>query len=97
MAELRSLGSPCVGEVRGRGLMIGIEIVEPHAAPDALGARPAAPALASAVRAECLARGLIVELGGRHDTVVRLLPPLTITDAQATSVLDRLGEALAAV
>lgn len=59
--------------------------------------RPASPGLAVAVQRECLRRGLIVELGGRHASVVRLLPPLTITDEQATAVLDRLADAVAAV
>ncbi|MFB9402446.1 diaminobutyrate--2-oxoglutarate transaminase family protein [Streptomyces echinatus] len=58
---------------------------------------PAAPGLATAVQRECLQRGLIVELGGRHASVVRLLPPLTISDEQATAVLDRLADAVAAV
>ncbi|MEW2622316.1 diaminobutyrate--2-oxoglutarate transaminase family protein [Streptomyces sp. NPDC048106] len=142
----------CVGEVRGRGLMIGVELVEPegdgaagglvggavgggssafgpdadraggepaahdvHAAPSgaesaahAFGAvpsraeparapRPAAPGLAAAVQRECLRRGLIVELGGRHSSVVRLLPPLTISDEQTAAVLDRLTDAVGAV
>ncbi|MGW7433617.1 diaminobutyrate--2-oxoglutarate transaminase family protein [Streptomyces sp. NPDC054861] len=98
---------PCVGDVRGRGLMIGIELVDPYAdatarpaaedgpAPDVL-TPPAAPALAAAVQRECLDRGLIVELGGRHAGVVRLLPPLTLTDEQAEAVLDRFADALAA-
>ncbi|GCD99813.1 aminotransferase [Embleya hyalina] len=89
-------GRPAIGEVRGRGLMLGVEIVEPDAAPDTIGARPAAPGLALAVRREALARGLIVELGGRHDSVVRLLPPLTMTEVQADAVLERLAEAIEA-
>ncbi|WHT17492.1 diaminobutyrate--2-oxoglutarate transaminase family protein [Crossiella sp. CA-258035] len=99
LAELRVLqgNSSCIGEVRGRGLMLGLEIVNPDATPDALGARPAAPELAAAIRTECLHRGLLLELGGRGDSVVRLLPPLTITDQEATSVLNRLGEAVTAV
>jgi diaminobutyrate-2-oxoglutarate transaminase len=98
LAGLESIasGRACVGDVRGRGLMLGLELVDQDATPDALGARPAAPWLAAQVRSECLHRGLIVELGGRHDAVVRLLPPLTITDAEVASVLDRLGEALEA-
>jgi diaminobutyrate-2-oxoglutarate transaminase len=97
LTQLRSLQSDhaCIGDVRGRGLMLGIELVEPHAAPDAAGSRPAAPSLAVRVRSECLDRGLIVELGGRHDSVVRLLPPLVITDEQAETVLQRLAEAIA--
>lgn len=86
----------CVGDVRGRGLMLGVELVGADAEPDAGGARPAAPELASAVQQECLARGLIVELGGRHGAVVRLLPPLTISDEQADAILDRLADAIAA-
>ncbi|MGW1286260.1 diaminobutyrate--2-oxoglutarate transaminase family protein [Streptomyces sp. NPDC002586] len=101
----------CVGEVRGRGLMIGVELVdpeEPRAEPadhpiassglePTRTPHPAAPELAAAVQRECLQRGLIVELGGRHSAVVRLLPPLTISDEQAAAVLDRLVDAVAAV
>ncbi|MBC2906078.1 diaminobutyrate--2-oxoglutarate transaminase family protein [Streptomyces cupreus] len=112
LAELRaSVGQfACVGDVRGRGLMIGVEVVDPTegptpkqhpepsqdpARPDAArDPRPPAPELAAAVQRECLKRGLIVELGGRHNSVVRLLPPLTISDEQATAVLDRLTDAV---
>ncbi|MFD7921487.1 diaminobutyrate--2-oxoglutarate transaminase family protein [Streptomyces sp. NPDC059740] len=85
----------CVGDVRGRGLMIGVEIVDPEAA-DTTGAPPPAPELALAVQQACLQRGLIVELGGPHHSVVRLLPPLTLTDEQADAVLDRLADAVEA-
>ncbi|MFI7686655.1 diaminobutyrate--2-oxoglutarate transaminase family protein [Streptomyces griseoaurantiacus] len=106
LGQLRELEGAygCVGEVRGRGLMIGVELVEAEGEPldGAAGAapggpRPTAPDLAAAVQRECLRRGLIVELGGRDASVVRLLPPLTITDEQASAVLDRLADAVAAV
>ncbi|MFB8033439.1 diaminobutyrate--2-oxoglutarate transaminase family protein [Streptomyces sp. NPDC056004] len=99
LARLQALATdhPTIGDVRGRGLMIGIELVDPEAAaPGESPEPPPAPALAAAVQQECLRRGLIVELGGRHSTVVRLLPPLTLTDEQATAVVDRLADALAA-
>jgi diaminobutyrate-2-oxoglutarate transaminase len=98
LARLRGLAAhhACMGDVRGRGLMIGVELVDPTAEPDDHGALPAAPRLADAVRREALDRGLIVELGGRHGSVVRLLPPLTITDEQVEAVLDRLAESIAA-
>ncbi|GLF99679.1 diaminobutyrate--2-oxoglutarate transaminase family protein [Streptomyces yaizuensis] len=98
-ASLRELAAahPSVGDVRGRGLMIGVELVDPEAtAHDDTRRPPPAPALAAAVRRECLDRGLIIELGGRHSAVVRLLPPLTLTDEQAVAVLDRFADALAA-
>ncbi|MGA5133975.1 aminotransferase class III-fold pyridoxal phosphate-dependent enzyme [Streptomyces olivoreticuli] len=82
LRRLRAPAHACVGEVRGLGLLIGIECT---------------PGPAAAVQRECLRRGLIVELGGPHSSVVRLLPPLTITDEQTEAVLDRLADALAAV
>jgi diaminobutyrate-2-oxoglutarate transaminase len=97
LQRLRELAAhqACIGDVRGKGLMIGVELVDAEAEGDADGSgRPAAPGLASAVQQECLRRGLIVELGGRHSSVVRLLPPLTITDEQAEAVLDRLSDAI---
>ncbi|MET9855503.1 diaminobutyrate--2-oxoglutarate transaminase family protein [Streptomyces sp. NPDC006450] len=91
LAALRGLipAHPCVADVRGRGLMIGVELADPDTG-------EASPDLAVAVRQACLDRGLIVELGGRHSSVVRLLPPLTLTDEQASAVLDRLADAISA-
>ncbi|MFI6703855.1 diaminobutyrate--2-oxoglutarate transaminase family protein [Streptomyces sp. NPDC050509] len=88
---------PAIGDVRGRGLMIGVELVDPEGPSDPCGARPVDAELAVRVRAACLDRGLIVELGGRFDATVRLLPPLVITDEQAESVVDRLADAIATV
>jgi diaminobutyrate-2-oxoglutarate transaminase len=98
LSRLRGLAAhhTCIGDVRGRGLMIGVELVDTDAEPDDYGALPAAPRLAARVQQEALRRGLIVELGGRHASVVRLLPPLTITDEQAEAVLDRLADAIEA-
>ncbi|MFE4453709.1 diaminobutyrate--2-oxoglutarate transaminase family protein [Streptomyces sp. NPDC056796] len=100
LTGLRSLSAehPSAGDVRGRGLMLGIELVDPEAEPRTGdgSAPPPDPALAAAVQQECLRRGLIVELGGRHGAVVRLLPPLTLSDEQATAVVDRLADALGA-
>ncbi|MFE7174423.1 aminotransferase class III-fold pyridoxal phosphate-dependent enzyme [Streptomyces sp. NPDC057616] len=98
----------CVREVRGRGLMIGVEFVDSAdragsavaEAGEGRAARRAVAAcdgLAAAVQRECLCRGLIVDLGGPHANVVRLLPPLTISDEQATAVLDRLADAVQSV
>ncbi|MGW2014137.1 diaminobutyrate--2-oxoglutarate transaminase family protein [Streptomyces sp. NPDC001927] len=98
LARLQGLAAvhPCIGDVRGRGLMIGVELVDPESADADADVPPVDSALAVAVQQECLHRGLIVELGGRHSGVVRLLPPLTLTDEQAEAVLDRFADALAA-
>jgi diaminobutyrate-2-oxoglutarate transaminase len=96
LGQLQGLAAshPRIGDVRGRGLMIGVELVDPDAAASDAVVPPPAPSFAAAVRQECLNRGLIVELGGRHAGVVRLLPPLTLTDEQAVAVLDRFADAL---
>lgn len=87
---------PAIGDVRGLGLMLGIELVDPDGAVDALGARAAVPGLARKVRAAALERGLAVELGGRRGAVLRLMPPLTITDAEADELVAILLDAIVA-
>ncbi|WP_156725710.1 aspartate aminotransferase family protein [Streptomyces apocyni] len=94
MGRLTELRERCawVSDVRGRGLMLGIELADPET-----GTRGSA--LARAVQAEALAEGLILELGGRDDCVVRLLPPLILTEAEAdfaADVLDRVFDRLTA-
>lgn len=87
---------PQLGDVRGRGLMLGVEIVDPTGVPDTLGHPPYHPALASAIQRECLKRGLILELGGRHGSVVRFLPPLIITHEEVEQVADIFARAVSA-
>jgi diaminobutyrate-2-oxoglutarate transaminase len=87
---------PQLGDIRGRGLMLGVELVDPAGALDGLGHPPAFGKLAPLVQNECLKRGLILELGGRHGSVVRFLPPLVITAEQVDEVARRFAKALAA-
>ncbi|MEK1943709.1 MAG: aspartate aminotransferase family protein [Pseudomonas sp.] len=87
---------PQMGDIRGRGLMLGVELVDPRGAVDKLGHPPAFTALAGRVQAECLKRGLILELGGRHGSVVRFLPPLIISAEQVDEVASRFSRAFAA-
>lgn len=98
MARLRTIqeGSASIGEVRGRGLMVGAEIVDKEAAPDRLGSHPADPARAGRIQAESLRRGLILELGGRYGSVVRFLPPLIITAEQVDQIAAIFQEAVSA-
>lgn len=85
---------PQIGDVRGRGLMLGVEVVDPQGLPDALGHPPVDPMLASRIQRECLKRGLIIELGGRHGSVVRFLPPLIISAGQVDEVAAIFGKAV---
>jgi diaminobutyrate-2-oxoglutarate transaminase len=86
----------CIGDVRGRGLMVGLELVDPTGLPDTLGRPPQHRELGAAVQSACLARGLIVEMGGRHGSTLRLLPPLIITAAEIGRVVGILDESIGA-
>jgi len=78
-----------IGDVRGKGLMIGIELVKDKEK------TPAADE-AVAVRKACLAKGLLIGLGGVWANVLRIQPPLVITDDQldeAVGIIEKcLGE-----
>jgi len=87
---------PELGDVRGRGLMLGVEIIDPRGEADALGRGPQSAVLASAVQRECLKRGLILELGGRHGSVVRFLPPLIVSAEQIDQIARIFAKAVAA-
>ncbi len=92
LALLREAGAddglPAVGEVRGRGLMLGVELVR-----DRDSRRPW-PELASAVRRACCERGLIIEVGGHHANVARFLPSLVITRELLERGIEIFTEAL---
>jgi 4-aminobutyrate aminotransferase-like enzyme len=90
MGRLRALQAhmPVMGEVRGLGLMVGIELVAP-------GGSTPATARAEAVRAHCLENGVLVGVGGVDGNVVRVQPPLVITIEQLDTAIDVLGQALA--
>jgi 4-aminobutyrate aminotransferase len=79
MARLRAVDAAVVVEVRGIGAMIGVELVD--------------RATAEAVQARCLAAGVLVLTCGPDGNVLRLIPPLTITDAELDHGLDALTHA----
>jgi len=64
---------PCVGDVRGRGLMIGIELVKDRDTKEPW------PEMAAQIRTECFRRGVVIEVGGHFANVARFLPPLVIS------------------
>jgi len=69
--------SSIVGDVRGKGLMLGVELVKDKAS------KEPAPEAARKVRSECHRRGLLIEIGGHYNNVARFLPPLVLTDELA--------------
>ncbi len=83
LAALREHRSPIVGDVRGKGLMIGVELVRPDTGVPG----DPAPELATAVLEACKRRGLLVGKGGLHGNVLRIAPPLTLTAAEAAEGL----------
>ncbi|MBA0126595.1 aminotransferase class III-fold pyridoxal phosphate-dependent enzyme [Haloechinothrix sp. YIM 98757] len=90
LRRLREAGRPdgVVGEVRGKGLMIGIELVEP-------GTTEPSPRAATAVLEATRAAGLLVGKGGLHGNVIRLAPPMTLTADEATEGSRILLDAIA--
>jgi diaminobutyrate-2-oxoglutarate transaminase len=87
---LRQVQRQCdvIGDVRGTGLLVGVEICEGG------GSRQPSPACAARIQRECLQRGLILETGGRFGCVIRFLPPLVISRRQAQQVIEIFGAAV---
>ena len=69
-----------IGDIRGKGLMVGTEFVDPKGTQDCIGSLPASGEIAGAVQKLCFENGLIVEKGGRNGAVMRCLCALNITD-----------------
>ncbi len=80
-----------VGEVRGKGLMLGLELVKDKAS------KEAAPDEAKKVRDFCRESGVLVGRGGPLANVIRLQPPLTMTAEQADRAATVLEKALTEV
>jgi 4-aminobutyrate aminotransferase/(S)-3-amino-2-methylpropionate transaminase len=89
--RLRSLAEShsVIGEARGRGSMVAIELVEP----DGITPNQAAT---GRIAAACHQAGLLVLTAGTYGNVIRLLPPLVIPDDLLTAGLEILAKAVAA-
>lgn len=91
LARLRAMqeGNPLIGDVRGMGLMIGVELVKPDGTPDGAGCER--------LQECCLERGLIIINCGQERNVVRFIPPLNISDTELDEALEIFAAALESV
>lgn len=80
-----------IGDIRGKGLMIGIEIVKDKKM------KIPSDQLANNIRRECYQRGILVEVGGHYNNVIRFLPPLVITQELAETGVKLVVDAVKAV
>jgi 4-aminobutyrate aminotransferase len=91
MTRLRAMSErhPRITDVRGLGLMIGVELTTNDGAPDGEGCER--------LMAWCLEQGLIIINCGPDRNVIRLIPPLTISDSELEQGLDIIEAGLAAL
>ncbi|MGV9361468.1 diaminobutyrate--2-oxoglutarate transaminase family protein [Amycolatopsis sp. NPDC003731] len=86
LASVRRAHSGLISDVRGLGLMIGVEFSRPDGEPWA--------EAAALVQRNALRRGLILEIGGHGDGVVRMLPPLIVDEFIMANAMALFGEAV---
>jgi 4-aminobutyrate aminotransferase-like enzyme len=93
LAGLRDLQKrfPLIGEVRGHGLMIGVELVQDPKT------KAYATAEATRMLEEMRKRNVLIGKGGRFGNVLRIQPPLIFDDNDTTEFLKAFGDALAAL
>jgi 4-aminobutyrate aminotransferase-like enzyme len=89
VGKLRALQKqfPLIGDVRGLGLMIGIELVAGKE-------HESAAAQAEAIRDSCLKKGVLIGVGGVYGNVIRIQPPLIITREEIDTALKALAESV---
>jgi 4-aminobutyrate aminotransferase-like enzyme len=81
---------PLIGDVRGKGLMIGVELVQDRTT------KVPASAAAGFVRQYCLDHGVLIGVGGNFASVLRIQPPLVITEQQMDKTFTTVADALKA-
>ena len=84
--RLRRTDASCLGDVRGKGLFIGAEFDDTD--------RKSGADIVSEIQTYCYRHGVIVWTAGRRGNVLRLLPPLVMTHAQAEIGLDIICSAI---
>jgi 4-aminobutyrate aminotransferase len=91
LTRLKEMASryPTIGDVRGKGMMVAIELVKADSKP--------ATELAKKLLVEAYQRGLLIYVAGTHDSVIRMMPPLVIEQELLDQGLEILDASLKAV
>ncbi len=93
LQELAEKHPKLIGDVRGMGLMQAIELVVDEQAGD----RTPNPAATVALFEETKKRGLLIGKGGLHGNVIRISPPMTVSETQVKDAIGILDESFAAL
>jgi 4-aminobutyrate aminotransferase-like enzyme len=80
-----------IGEVRGMGLMQGVELVEDRAT------KEPSPTKAATLMEETKKEELLIGKGGLYGNVLRISPPMLVTEAEIDEALDKVGRAMARI
>ncbi len=83
---LKNLESPLIKEIRGRGLMIGIELIHPDRSP--------AGDICGRILTEMMQQGIFMLADGAHGNVLAFTPPFTLTDDELDHIVARLDRIL---
>ncbi|MDO4223320.1 MAG: diaminobutyrate--2-oxoglutarate transaminase [Acinetobacter sp.] len=86
---------PCIGHVRGKGLMMGIEIVDERKPANRIGSFPEDGELAAAIQKACFKHKLLLERGGRGGNVIRVLCAVNIKQEECEEMIVRFKKAIA--
>ncbi len=95
LTEIQS-ETTCIGDIRGKGLMIGVEIVNTQSGILQHGKPERFEKLSRRIQYECFCRGLIIEIGGRQSSVLRFMPPLIINADQVDDICSIFRDAVIA-
>jgi len=83
--EIRKINSPHVFEVRGKAYMIGIEVGDKDRFDHEK---------ANEIRKKLYENGVIITLVGKHNNIIKITPPLTITQSEILTLIEKLKVAI---